>query len=105
MIGPANTQIIEEDLIQLVIIILPGMDHDVIGVLVQLRENAGEADDLRASAHHSHDFQPCFERGYFMTHAGSTSSATVSGLAGSKSSCVQKRVLRVAAPTFVMLWV
>jgi hypothetical protein len=36
MIGLADTQIIEEDLIQLIVVILPRVDQHMLGVAIQL---------------------------------------------------------------------
>ena len=53
-----KTQVIKEHLIELVVIVLAGVDKDLIKVAVTLFDDNGEPDDLRPGSDDSHEFQP-----------------------------------------------
>jgi len=63
----AEAQVLEKDLVQRVVPVLPRVDEDVVEVEVHLFEDLAQADDLRARTHDRHDFQAmrcCFFVGH-----------------------------------------
>ena len=52
-----DTQVVEEDLVELVVVVLPGVDDGEVEVLVGLADHLRELDDLRACAHDDHEFK------------------------------------------------
>ena len=52
-----KTQVIKEHLVELVVIVLAGVDQDLIKVAVALFDDSGEPDDLRPGADDGHEFQ------------------------------------------------
>jgi len=56
MIRLADAQVVEEYLVELVIIVLSGMDDHVLAMLVQPRHHTRQTNDLRAGSHHGQDF-------------------------------------------------
>ena len=95
MIGAAQLQFVEENLVQFVVVVLPRVNQHVIGIPVQLGQHARQANDLRPRSHHRHDFE-------FLLHDASTGSAKVSGSSGSKISFAQNRVTSSESPVLVM---
>jgi len=57
MIGPAHLQIVEEDLVQLIIIVLPRVDKNMIQMTIQTSHYPGKTDYLGTCPHHCHDFE------------------------------------------------
>ncbi len=55
VIGLPDSEVPEEDLVQVRVVVLPGVDQDVVAVPVQLGDDAAQADDLRAGAQDRHD--------------------------------------------------
>ncbi len=51
----ADTQFVEEDPVELVVVVLPRVNKDVLRVLVQTRDHARQLDDLRAGTQYRHD--------------------------------------------------
>ena len=51
-VGRANLEIAEEDIVELAVVILAGMDEVVVAVLVELGDDAGQPDDLRPRPDH-----------------------------------------------------
>ena len=56
MVGRADAQVAEENVVQVRIVILAGVDQRVIAKRVQLFDDPAEADDLRPRAEHGGDF-------------------------------------------------
>ena len=40
MVGPANLELLEKDLVQFIVVVLAGVDQDVFGVTVEFRDHA-----------------------------------------------------------------
>ena len=61
--GVRISEVVEEDLVQLVVVVLPGVDDDVVDVAVERGHHARQADDLGPGADNGGDFhaaaQPC----------------------------------------------
>jgi hypothetical protein len=57
MVGLAEFELVPEDFVQLIIVVLPGMNDDMVYKLVEETHYAGEADDLRAGADDGEDFE------------------------------------------------
>ena len=55
VVRPANPKILEEDLVQLVVEVLTGMDKLVVEAFVQHRHHPAHFDELGARADHGHD--------------------------------------------------
>src|SRR5262249_31041594 len=55
VIRPPYPEVGKEELVQLVVIVLPGVDDDQLVVSLDLLENATELDDLRTRADDGHD--------------------------------------------------
>ena len=53
----ADTQVVEEHLVQFVVVVLTRMNDREVEVLVGLTHDLGQLDDLRACAHDDHKFQ------------------------------------------------
>ena len=64
-------QIFEENLVQLVVMILPGVDQMMITVFVEFSQNAGKTNDFRSRADNRHDLH--------LRHNNYTFAAMVSG--------------------------
>src|ERR1035437_8412831 len=56
VIGLADPQVVKENLVQLVIIVLAGVNQHMVGVLFQGFDNGGQADDFRPGSKDSHYF-------------------------------------------------
>ena len=97
VVGRPQTQVVEEDLVERVVVVLTGVHQHVLDArgLVEPVDHAGQPDDLGARADDGHDL-----------HA-SASWAIVSGywsgLAGSSSWSAQNIVTRSSSPTLRML--
>ncbi|MNG35665.1 hypothetical protein D3C84_1224630 [compost metagenome] len=57
MVRFADAQVLEEDLVQFVVVVLPGMHQHVLAVLVQLGHDPRQANDFRAGAYYGDNFQ------------------------------------------------
>jgi hypothetical protein len=57
MIGLTNTEILEKNLVQFVIVVLPGMHQDVFTVFIQLGNHPRQANDFGTSPHDRDNFQ------------------------------------------------
>ncbi len=55
--GAGDAELVEEDAVELVVVVLAGVDQHVIGVALQRRQDPGELDDLGPGAHHGHDLE------------------------------------------------
>ena len=95
VIRPLHPQILEEDLIQFVVVVLPGVDQDMLAVLVEALEDPREPDDLRPRPHHRHHLQ---------TLHPSTFMAMVSGRLRSNNSFAQSMTISSSSPMFVTSW-
>ena len=52
-----DAQIIEEDLIQLVIIVLTGVNQNMLGISIERIDNATHFDNFRPGPHNGHHFK------------------------------------------------
>ena len=52
-----DAQVVEEDLVELVVVVLAGVDDGEVEVLIGLADHLGKLDDLRARAHDDHEFE------------------------------------------------
>ncbi|GLE62081.1 hypothetical protein VNPA120719_56830 [Pseudomonas aeruginosa] len=52
MIWLSNAQVLKEYLVELIVIILPGMDENMVTILVELRHYTREANDLGARTYY-----------------------------------------------------
>ena len=57
MVRLADFQVVEENLVQLVVVVLPGMDQYVPGKLLELRDDAAHLDELGPRADNRHDLK------------------------------------------------
>jgi hypothetical protein len=55
MVGPSYTEILEENLIQFVVVILPGMDQNLPGQSVEPGNHQTHLDEFRSGAEHGQD--------------------------------------------------
>ena len=51
-----NSQLLDKDLVQFVVVVLARVDQNVVGELLQHRNNPRQTDNLRPRAQHGHDF-------------------------------------------------
>ena len=65
IVGPAQAQIIEKNLVEFVIVVLASVNHFVIHMPVQQLDNRRQADDFGTGSDNRHDFQ--FGLGHFHT--------------------------------------
>src|SRR5208282_1614883 len=86
----SHVKILKEHFVQFVIEILTCMNENMIDVLLEFRDDAGQLDDLRTRAHDSHDFCHTF-------------SLKVSESSGSNISFAHTRRIISSFPAFVML--
>ncbi|ALV79529.1 hypothetical protein LT20_04463 [Pseudomonas aeruginosa] len=56
MIWLSNAQVLKEYLVELIVIILPGMDENMVTILVELRHYTREANDLGARTYYRDNF-------------------------------------------------
>ena len=50
MVGLADAEVVEEDLVELVVVVLAGVDQHVVAVPVELGDHPRQPDDLRPRA-------------------------------------------------------
>ena len=81
MIGAPHAEIREEDLVELVVVVLAGVDQHMMHMALERRHHSRQADDLRPRAQDGHHLE--------FVHELLTGSKTVSGLSLSKISCAQ----------------
>ena len=93
-IGCAPAQVVEKYLVEFVIVILAGVDENMIACAVERRDHTRQANDLGPGADHGHHLQP------FDSH---TFIQIVSGRARSKISFAQSMHTKSPSPMFVML--
>ena len=53
----AHTQVVEEDLIQLVVVVLAGVHQDMVAVFVERGQHPRQANDLGPCTNHGYDFE------------------------------------------------
>src|SRR3970282_86502 len=58
MVRPAVLELLEEDFVQFVVVVLPGVHEDVARLAIQFGDDARELDDLRARADDRHHLGP-----------------------------------------------
>ena len=95
-------QVFEEDLVKFIIIVLPGVNKDMLHrrLCIQPRDHAGKTDDLRPGANHGHYLKLLHRCHFVRCHGSWTGRGYVSGFSLLKSSLDQKRVIRSDCPTF-----
>jgi hypothetical protein len=54
VVGLTDAQLIEEDAVELVVVVLPGVDEHVVDGLVETGHHPGEPDDLRSRPDDGH---------------------------------------------------
>ena len=57
VVGGTEAEVLEEDLVQGVVPVLPRVDQEMVEVNVELLHDLAEPDDLRAGTHDGHDLQ------------------------------------------------
>src|SRR5690606_33555634 len=95
-----NAEVLKEDAAQLVVVILAGMNQEVIHVPVQCCDHTRKPYDLRASADDGKNLHAETSSG--TPGADTTGRQYVSGRSGSNISLAQNRVTSSPRPTFSM---
>ena len=74
MVRRADLEVVEEDLVELVVVVLAGVDEQMVAVLIELGDDPRQADDLRPrpdDRHHLKRSHSCCARGVTATTRGS----------------------------------
>jgi hypothetical protein len=53
----ANAQVVKEDLVELVVVVLTRVHHNMLAILVQASQHTGKTNDFRPGTDHGHDFE------------------------------------------------
>src|SRR5205814_1854832 len=60
VVGLAHAQLLEEDVVEVRVVVLPRVDDDLVAQAIQLLDDAAQADDLRARAQNGQDLHAIF---------------------------------------------
>ena len=96
MVWLANGQVIKENLVELVVIVLPRVHQHMVAVRIQQGQHARESNDLWPRANHRH---------YFELLHGETFIAKVCGVWGSTIVLAHSMTINSSVPVLVMLCV
>jgi len=70
VVGLADAQLLEEDLVELVVVALPGVQEHVLRQLVEQRDHAAELDELGAGPEDGHDLEAFRRHGLSLVRRG-----------------------------------